>query len=114
MSVVICHRISTNYGSRGWRRFGDIRAFNIILLAAIAILFASYLAANNLAASSGFTVRGLENRIAELEGQQRHLDLQVLDRQAMSNVEAKAAELGFVPVSGEEYLTAAGGSVALK
>lgn len=114
MSVVICHRISTEHANRGQRLFGDLRRLNILLMTATTILFIGYLAANNLAAASGYTVRDLESRIAALEEQQRRLDLRVLDRQAMSNIETKAAELGFVPVSGEEYLMAAGGTVALK
>jgi len=94
-----------------WR---DLRALNVFLMVGIVGLFAGYLAMNNQAAASGFAIKSMEKRIADLEEQRKRLDLEVLGRQSMGNVEERVKGLGFVPVKGVDYLTAVGGVVAVK
>jgi len=98
---------------RAWRLW-DIRSLNILILVVTVSLFVGYLAMNNQAAANGFAIKAIEKRIAELEERRRQLDLEVLDRQSMSNVEAQVKGLGFVPVNNIDYLTAVGGAVAFK
>lgn len=99
---------------RGIWRWWDLRTLNVLLVALITTMFMGFLALNNQAAANGFTIKAIEKRIADLEEQRRKLDLEVLGRQSMNNVESQVRNLGFVPVSGIDYLTAAGGAVAFK
>lgn len=96
-----------------WRLW-DIRNLNVLLLIATIAMFMGYLAMNNQSAANGFTIRDIERKIADLEEQRRQLDLDVLGRQSMSNVESQVKNLGFVPVSNVDFLTAVGGAVAVK
>ncbi|MDD5251913.1 MAG: hypothetical protein PHT12_04755 [Patescibacteria group bacterium] len=99
-----------------WRlaRLNDWRTINILLIILTALLFVGYIAVNNSAAEDGFKVRALEKRMAELQNQKRQLDMDMLNRQAMETVEARAQELGFVPVSQVDYLTTGQGAVAMR
>ncbi len=98
---------------RTWRLW-DLRNLNVLVLVLTIALFVGYLAMNNQAAANGFTIKAIERRIADLEERRRQLDLDVLGRQSMSNVESQVKGLGFVPVDGVDFLTAVGGAVAVK
>lgn len=96
-----------------WRLW-DIRSLNMVILVAWVALFAGYLAISNQATANGFTIKAIEQRMADLEDQRRRLDLDVLGKQSMGNVVSQVQGLGFVPVQGIDYLTAVGGPVAVK
>ena len=91
-----------------------VRAANILLICGTVALFVGYLALNNRTTADSFEIRSLERRIVELEEAKRSLDLEMLDRQAMGNIESRVRELGFVPVEDVSYLTTTGGAVAVK
>lgn len=114
MTVITCNRHQFEPAAVGWRRLADLRWLNLLLIAIVAGLFVGYLVVNNRAATSGFALRSLEQRVGQLESEQRVLELQALDRQSMSGIENRAQELGFVPVGSVQYLTVTGGTVALK
>lgn len=95
-------------------RLCDLRLLNLVLLAAWVALFAGYLAISNQSTANGFTIKAIEQRMADLEERRHRLDLEVLGKQSMGNVESQVHGLGFVPVQGIDYLTAVGGPVAVK
>ncbi len=92
----------------------DLRVLNILLIAGTVLLFVGYLAMNNQAAANGFTIRTLERRVSDLEEQRKKLDMDLLGRQSMQNVEDQVRGLGFVPVQSVDYLQAAAGPVAIR
>jgi len=106
-----CFLPSARHAAWQWR---DLRFLNLVLIAAVAVLFGGYLAMNNQTAANGFTIKAIEKRMADLEERRRKLDLEVLGKQSMDNVESQVQSLGFIPVQGVDYLTAAGGTVAVK
>ncbi len=105
---------TTAVRARVWRRIDWILVANVALICATAALFVGYLAMNNRTATKGFSIRNAEQRIAELRDEGRKLDLQMVSVQAMENVDAHVSELGFVPVSQVDYLTAGPSMVAVK
>ena len=98
---------------RTWQLW-DLRSLNVLVLVATVAMFVGYLAMNNQAAANGFTIKSIEKKIADLEERKRQLDLDVLGRQSMSNVESQVKGLGYVPVENVDFLTAVGGAVAVK
>jgi len=98
---------------RTWQLW-DLRSLNVLIMAVTVAMFVGYLAMNNQAAANGFAIKDIEKKIADMQEQRRQLDLDVLGRQAMSNVDSQVKNLGFVPVQNVDFLTAVGGAVAVK
>ncbi len=92
----------------------DLRLINLLLIVGTSLLFVGYLAMNNQAAANGFTIRSLERRVGDLEEQRKKLDMDLLGRQSMQNVEDQVKGLGFVPVQAVDYLQAVDGVVAVR
>jgi hypothetical protein len=100
-----------------WAAAGNKRwlALLNLALAAAAISFAvGYLWLNNQTAAYGFEIRGYEKQISELQDAKRRLDLEVLTRRSMINIESRVESLGFVPVEQVDYLVAGPSGVALR
>ncbi len=92
----------------------DTRVVNVFLMIATLAAFVGYLALNNQNSAKNFIIRAMEKRIADLGQKRQQLDLQVVAGQSMDTLDGKIQGLGFVPVSGIDYVTAPGGYVALK
>lgn len=87
---------------------------NVLLAGLCVALFIGYLAMNNRAAAGGFTIRSLEHRVAALRDEQKKLDLDAANRQALENIESKVGALGLVPVTSIQYVNVGGNAVAIK
>lgn len=95
-------------------RFSDARVINVLLIVGAVVAFVGYLVLNTQASTKGFTIRALEKRISALEEDGQRLGIEAVARQTMESIDGRVQGLGFVPVSGVEYVTAAGGTVAVK
>jgi cell division protein FtsL len=91
-----------------------ILVLNVVAIVMSVSLFTGYLVVNNSSTAGGFEVRNLERQIAELQDQSDRLDLELVSMQAMSNIEKQINELGFVPITGLEYISGAPAVVAVK
>ena len=95
-------------------RLSDMRVLNVLLIVATVAAFIGYLALNNKTSSKSFMIRSLDRHISDLEQKRQQLDLQVVSGQSMDTLDGKIKGLGFVPVTGIDYVAAPGGYVALK
>jgi hypothetical protein len=94
--------------------FRDLRALNVLLALAVISAFVGYLVVNNQATAKGFAIRSLEKRIAQLEDRYQSLSIDVVSGQSMETIDSRIKGLGLVPVASVQYVTAAGGAVAVK
>ena len=111
------NRIAELFSREVWIAVGRHRwlaILNLFLFVGIASMFVGYLCLNNQIAAYGFAIHDLESRIDNLQDEKRRLDLDVLGRRSMDNVEARVKDLGFVPIAGIDYLITGRGGVALK
>lgn len=69
---------------------------------------------NSQAATKGFIIHSMQNKISTLEEDRRRLDLEVVDRQALEAINKEVVGLGLVPVAGVDYVSAAPDMVAVK
>ena len=92
----------------------DLRGINVLLALAVISAFVGYLVVNNQATAKGFAIRTLEKRIVELGDRNQALSLQVVSEQSMETIDTRIKGLGLVPVASVQYVTAAGGAVAVK
>ncbi len=95
-------------------QFTDTRVINVLLIAGTIAAFVGYLVLNTQASTKGFTIRALEKRISSLEEEGQRLGIEAVARQTMDSIDGRVQGLGFIPVVGVEYVTAAGGAVAVK
>lgn len=94
--------------------FANLTVANVLIAAAAIALFMGYLAMNNVAAATGFRIREAERAISALQDEQKKLDLKVVERKAMRNIDAQVGELGLVPVSRVDYLGSGPATVAVR
>lgn len=95
-------------------RLTDTRVINVLLVVGAVAAFVGYLVLNTQASTKGFTIRSLEKRISALEEDGQRLGIEAVARQTMESIDGRIQGLGFVPVAGVEYVTATGGTVAVK
>ena len=95
-------------------QLSDPRVVNVVLIVAIIASFVGYLALNNQTSAKNFLIRSMDKHISELEQKRQQLDLQVVAGQSMDTLDGKIQGLGFVPVTGIDYVAAPGGFVAVK
>lgn len=95
-------------------RLTDMRVINVLVAVCAIAAFVGYLVLNTQASTKGFTIRALEKRISALEEEGQRLGIESIARQTMESIDGRIQGLGFVPVAGVEYVTAAGGTVAVK
>ena len=69
---------------------------------------------NNQATTKGFSIRTLESGIAELETEQRRLDIEAVSMQSTKRVEERIGQLGMVEVTAVDYISTIPPSVAIK
>jgi len=72
-----------------------------------------YLLIANNTAIKGFKVKELENKVADLQEQNKKLELDAIRLQSVGEVEKKISELSMVKLAKTEYISATGSSVAL-
>jgi hypothetical protein len=94
--------------------FANLTVANVVIAAAVIALFMGYLAMNNVAAATGYRIREMERTISSLQEEQKKLDLKVVERKAMRNIESQVGGLGLIPVSHVEYLGTGSSAVAVR
>ncbi len=87
---------------------------NIILLLLIAMVAISYLYYMNQTATGGFDIKGMENRIEQLNKDNKQLEVKAAAIQSLSAIEQSSAQAGMVATTKIEYLPAVGSSVAVR
>jgi cell division protein FtsL len=87
---------------------------NIILLLLITFVAISYLYYINQTATGGFDIKGMENRIEQLNKDNKQLEVKAAAIQSLSVIEQSSAQAGMVATTKIEYLPAVGSSVAVR
>jgi len=93
---------------------GSSITLNILLFMVIAFAGISYLYYTNQTATGGFEIKGLEQRIEELQQDDEKLELKAAELQSLSVIEEAVADMEMVAVSTIDYLPAVGSVVAVK
>jgi hypothetical protein len=74
----------------------------------------SYLYYMNQTATGGFDIKGMENRIEQLNKDNKQLEVKAAAIQSLSVIEQTSAQAGMVATTKIEYLPAVGSSVAVR
>jgi hypothetical protein len=91
-----------------------VRAWNVLVLFALAALVIAYLALTNGNATAGYELRSIERQAETLREDVRLLELRSLSMQSIDAITARVADQGFVPVAHVQYLTSEDRSVATR
>lgn len=90
-----------------------LMAWNIAFLTLSAVMGAFYIVQVNLATSKGYDLRRVERRVDALRTENMILQDKIATMSSMQSLNARASELGFVPVERLEFVNPAGKSYAL-
>ena len=105
------HAKNTNSRTAAVTQWGRL---NIILLLLITFVAISYLYYMNQTATGGFDIKGMENRIEQLNKDNKQLEVKAAAIQSLSVIEQSSAQAGMVATTKIEYLPAVGSSVAVR
>lgn len=99
-------KIQANLEGRNWYRWvwRNHKFLNLLSIAAIISLGLCYLISVNQAASGGFQVTELEQRVAELQQANEKIELQISETLSMSAVKEASTDLDLVAVEDVDYL----------
>lgn len=86
----------------------------LLAVAGFAAITIAYLAQVTGVVLKGYEIRNLEERIETLRRETRQLELDLAQKQAMTNITERVAALGMVPVTGARYIKIAGSEVAVR
>lgn len=78
----------------------------------VAGFFVGYLVQVNATSSKGFQIRTLESRISDLKQQGDKMELKVAQEQSVQAVEDKVQQMGMVPATQVDYVSAVAPVVA--
>jgi cell division protein FtsL len=110
--------ISENEAPRSnsvWKRLtGKTIALQVLLLVVIVLAGFSYLFYINRTATGSFEIKSLESKVAQLQDQNKTLELQTAEMQSLGNVEEGIKDMQMVAVSHVQYLPAVGAAVAVR
>lgn len=95
---------------RGWQRLADHAGFRVTLGASVLLLGFWYVGQTNALSAKGFALRDLENQLAQLQTENRRLDVELAELQSLRSLEARLPAANLVPVGQVEY--AAGTTLA--
>ena len=73
----------------------------LVAIVVAALLASLYLTQSSRIASTGYEITSLEARLEALEAERQELLFQIGQAESPASIEARAAELGLVPLSGE-------------
>lgn len=90
----------------GWLSLTQSRGAIAILLAANLLVGLAYLIQTNITASSGYEINTWENKVAQLEEENRNLNLSYIEMQSMDKLISGAKSLSLVPVDNVETIAA--------
>lgn len=92
----------------------NLYILNIILIGLIVSASLTYLFFVNRQATSGFEIKSLERKIADLEQQTKKLELKKAEMQSLSEIEKSMADLKMVASQKIDYLPAVSSTFAVK
>jgi hypothetical protein len=96
------------------KRRGRSAVLNLTILILAGIVGIVYLIQTNFIAIEGYKIDELKKRIAELEVQNRRLEVNTLEFQSIPNMGDKMAELGMVEVDNVAHLDHVSSVVAVR
>lgn len=86
-----------------------------VLLSVLAVATGfTYVMVTNHTAQEGFAIRGLQQRITELQDENQQLELKAADLRSLSAVQQTSDQLGLVPATSFDYLAPTSGAVAAR
>jgi hypothetical protein len=91
-----------------------VRILNILVAAGVLALAVGYVFMNSVASTKGFTIKTFEQRIGELQEEQKKLGIEAISGQSMQQIESRIGALGFVPTTHVEYLDPNAGTMAMR
>lgn len=80
-------------------------SFRLVLLGAVLFFGVGYLVLSNHVATKGFLMKDLQSQIDTLSQTNDALEVQVMDLQSLSNLQAASSELELVSISKMEYVS---------
>lgn len=92
----------------------NLYILNIILICLIVSASLTYLFYVNRQATSGFEIKSLEKKVAELQQQTEQLEIKKAEMQSLSEIEKSVADLNMVASQKIDYLPAVGSTFAVK
>lgn len=116
----------TRYGQGAKTRRNEARASALVavtptqrlvivgLLALLVFLVASYLVFLNSLTKKTFVMSKLQGTVAELQQENRRLEVEIAQRESIANLADRVDALGMVPTDKMEYVTVGSGEVALR
>ncbi|MFA5052231.1 MAG: hypothetical protein WC544_04230 [Patescibacteria group bacterium] len=87
---------------------------NVLLLVLIAMVAISYLYYMNQTATGGFDIKGVQNRIEQLNKDNKQLEVKAASFQSLAAIETAGTQAGMVATTQIEYIPAVGSSVAVR
>lgn len=90
------------------------RILNLTIISLIIVTLVTYLIQANLSAEASFKIRQLEARIHELREENKMLELEIADMQAMSALEKGAVKLAMVKSEKAEFIVPVASAVAVR
>lgn len=88
------------------------KTFRLGVLAAIIVFGTMYIVQTNSVSTKGYVMNDLEQRIEELEYENRKLEVQIAQHQSMSAIQSRLESMEFVHASSPEYVTLVDHAVA--
>lgn len=82
----------------------NVFKWNIALLGLITLMGITYLFIVNSLSTAGFKIRNLEQQVAKLEEENKHLQILSSDLGSIDKIQETAKQLNFVPVTNVSYL----------
>lgn len=85
-----------------------------VVLLTLALFSVVYLISVNALATKGYEIKELERGITAQKKENERLQLQIIEKQSMSSLQKKIAELGFVSSDSVQYITPSAAVAAAK
>lgn len=90
-----------------------IVAWNLLFLVLTLVFGCMYIVQVNRATAKGYALRAVEKRVESLQTEQVLLQDKIANVSSLQSLTTKAAELGFHPAEGLEFVNIVGSSYAL-
>lgn len=86
----------------------------VLLVTLICVIGLTYLIQTNMAATQGFKMKELNQKVNELREQNKKLNLEYIELQSVANITEEVSNLNLVATDNLEIITPLGSSMALK
>ncbi len=112
-------RVTRSFGPRpAMRAFAmpdrTARLVTASVLALLAAFTVAYLVLMNAMTQKSFEIKRLSSRVTEQKRNVKRAEVDLAQKESMANLADRVSSLGMVPTGKLEYVTAAGGAVALR